>query len=114
MNTSIKISNQALSSLLSKIGEALGKGKDLIIHESINESTRYVYTETQGGHKEILEVEGESPIKVNQGEEEEDMFFNDMEIEMMETTKTCGETGDLVSVYYCYSNCPICDTCHKK
>ena len=110
MNTSIKISNQSLPSLLARIGEALGNGEDLILHQSINESTgnRYVYTEIPGERKRILEMEGEDKIKVNQ---EEGMSFTNTEISLMEETKTCPETEDQVDHYYCNYLCPIRETC---
>ena len=106
MNTIITIKNQHLPILLQRIGEAIGKGKDLIIQESSHQDSKYTYTSMPGENSILLGMEGESGIKVNQSNE--DLSFSDSEIRMMETYLVCPETGDTVDEYTCKLICKKC------
>lgn len=110
MNTSIKISNHILSHLLQRIGEALGEGNDLIIHQSISPSTgnRTVYTEIPGSKKRVLEMEGNDLLNQNEGT----MSFDEEEIKLMEEFKECPETGVTVDKYTCKYLCQDRKNCN--
>lgn len=108
MNTIITIKNQHLPILLQRIGEAIGKGKDLIIQESSHQDSKYTYTSIPGETSILLGMEGESQIKVNQGE---NLSFSDSEIKEMEEYVECPEIGGSRDRYYCNHICPIRETC---
>lgn len=111
MSTSIKISNHILPQFLQRIGEAIGEGSDLIIHQSISQSTgtRTVHTEIPGSNKRVLEMEGNNSLF----QEEEIVGFNEEEIELMEKFRECPETGVMVDEYTCKCLCPDRENCPR-
>ena len=109
MNTSIEINNKDLPTLLERIGEAIREGKNLVIQESSHPESRYVYTKIKEREIKLLGKEGKETIKVEANPEE--LRFSEDEISLMEETRICRESGDLVDQYYCNNLCSFRKEC---